>query len=96
MTVLDELTPHYAEILDMMPDEFDSHHFILTLAHNYQPEYVRALCECQHVKDRAPFREVHKQISQSLRDYAEYVRGDYPSEDIFRIKQLNALWRKRK
>lgn len=94
MTVLDELLPHYAEILDMMPDEFDSHHFILTLAHHYQPEYVQALYACQNVRDRAPFREVHKQISQSLRDYAEY-NGVRNSDDIFRVNQSNACWRKR-
>ena len=94
MTVLGELTPHYAEILALMPDEFDSHLFILTLAHKYQPEYVRALFACQNVNDRAPFREVHKQISQSLRDYADYAGEGY-SDDIFRVRQSNARWRKR-
>jgi hypothetical protein len=94
MTVLDELTPHYQEILDLMPDEFDSHQFILKLAQKYQPEYVRALYACQHVKDRAPFREVHKQISQSLNDYAERI-GDRTSPDIFRSDQGNAFWRKK-
>jgi hypothetical protein len=95
MTVLGELKAHYPEILNLMPDEFDSHQFILMLAHKHQPEYVRALYACQDVKDRAPFREVHKQISQSLRDYVEYVREDY-SDDIFRVRQANAVWRKRK
>ena len=95
MNVLNELKPFYSEILNMMPDEFDSHQFILVLAHKHQPEYVGALYACQDVKDRAPFREVHKQISQSLRDYVEYVREDY-SDDIFRVRQSNAVWRKRK
>lgn len=95
MTVLGELKAHYPEILNMMPDEFDSHQFILMLAHKHQPEYVRALYACQDVKDRAPFREVHKQISQSLRDYADYDGEGY-SDDIFRVRQSNARWRKRK
>lgn len=94
MTVLDELTPHYAEILELMDDVFDSHCFILTLAHHYQPEYVRALYACQNVRDRAPFREVHKQISQSLHDYADPA-GSEVSDDIFRVAQANARWRKR-
>jgi hypothetical protein len=62
MTVLGELKAHYPEILNMMPDEFDSHHFILMLAHKHQPEYVHE---------------------------------DY-SDDIFRVRQSNAVWRKRK
>lgn len=95
MTVLDELTPHYQEILDLMPNEFDSHQFILKLAQKHQPEYVRALYACQNVKDRAPFREVHKQISQSLNDYAVRI-GERTSPDIFRSDQSNALWRKKK
>src|SRR5690349_20085935 len=79
----------------MMPDPFDSHQFILKLAQKYQPEYVWALYACQNVKDKAPFRELHKQISQSLREYAEYD-GERKSHDIFRIMQSNAAWRKRK
>lgn len=95
MTVLDELKLHYPEILDLMDNEFDSHEFILKLAHKRQPEYVRALHACQNVKDRAPFREVHKQISQSLHDYATYI-GDKNSKDIWGSMQSNAVWRKHK
>lgn len=94
MTVLDELTPYYDEILDLMPNEFDSHRFILKLAHKHQREYVNALYACRDVRDRAPFREVHKQISQSLNDYADKIREQY-SPDIFGEDQSNAVWRKR-
>ncbi len=94
MTVLDELTPHYQVILDLMPDEFDSHQFVLKLAEKRQPEHVSALYACRDVQDRAPFREVHRQISQSLHEYADYI-DDHRSADIFGNRSKNALWRKR-
>jgi hypothetical protein len=50
MNVLNELKPFYSEILNMMPDEFDSHQFILMLAHKHQSEYVGALYACQDVR----------------------------------------------
>ncbi len=95
MTVLDELTPHYAEILADLPDEFDSHRFILALARAYQPEFVRALHRYVDVQDRAVFRTLDGLIGKSLHDYADYL-GDHDSPNIFGIKSKNARWRKRR
>lgn len=93
MNALDNLIPHYQEILEMMPDEFDSHQFILKLAHKHQVDYVEALYMCRDVKDGAPFRELHGQISKSLHDYATH-NGEISSPDIFGTKNDNALWLK--
>jgi len=95
MSVLDELKPFYAEILDMMPDEFDSHQFILKLAQKHQPEYVTALYAYRNAKDKAPFREVHRQISDSSHEYADAIKPR-TSPDIFRVNQANSAWRKRR
>ncbi len=94
MEHLDALKQHYLEILDIMPEEFDSHQFILALAQAYQPEYVRALFTYISVSDRGVFRTLHGQISQSLHEYADYIR-DVRSPDIFGNQQSNALWHKR-
>ena len=94
MNVLDELTPHYQSILQLMPHEFDSHQFIIALAHANQPEYVRALSQYTDVADRGVFRTLHSQISKSLHDYVDYI-DDISSPDIFGTSRANALWRKR-
>jgi hypothetical protein len=94
MTPLDELKEYFDEILDLMPDKFDSHEFILKLAEKHQPEYVQALYDNRNVSTGAIFRELHKQISQSLYDYAD-SDGDQRSKDIFGNRNKNAGWKKK-
>jgi hypothetical protein len=94
MTPLAELKEYYDEILDLMPDKFDSHQFILKLAEKHQPEYVRALYTSVDVADGRVFGNLHGKIGKSLHQYATYVK-DQNSSNIFGNSSSNALWQKK-
>jgi hypothetical protein len=90
MANLDELKQYYNGILDLMPDEFDSHEFILKLAQNHQPQYVRTLYASVSVADEKVFGNLHGQIGKSLHKYATYVK-DHDSPNIFGDSTSNAV-----
>jgi hypothetical protein len=53
------LYARYPEVITQMPDLFDSHMFILELAHQNQAEYVKALyayIDSAHVENPTPFQ----------------------------------------
>lgn len=93
------LLNHYPTIIAQMQTSFTSHEFILCLAQQYQPLYVEALFSYRNTTYRgtpAPFMNVHRELSQGLRNYPhliEYV-GDVPSKDIFGQPNHCAAWRK--
>jgi hypothetical protein len=84
----------FPQIIQQMPDEFDSHEFILELAHQYQRLYVSALV--QYVDNDRPFQTVHGEIARRLLKYPMLVTkiGERNSEDIFRQVNSAAVWRK--
>ena len=98
MNPYDELEQHYPEIIAEMPERFNSHEFILKLAHRYQVLYVKALA--QYVDpDSQPFKVVHGRLARILSDnFSHSVRyiGKEPSDDIFGNPGEAALWRKMK
>jgi hypothetical protein len=96
-----ELWDKYPEIIAIMPDNFTSHRFILTLAQKYQKLYIEALYayrDVTHQGAQAPFRIVHGILSRRLHDFDRLVapKGTaYRSKDIFGHRQQCARWRKR-
>lgn len=94
MSVYDQLEAHYPEIIALMPDQFDSHDFILKLAHRYQALYVQALAQYQN----EPFRAVHAELSRRIHNFKDHLvnhLGPTQSENIFRELSEAAAWEKR-
>ena len=90
----DNLETRYPRIIDMMPNEFDSHEFILKLAHEHQRLYVQALID--YADNEQPFKIVHGIIAKRLHNFPELVTkiGEGSSEDIFRQVKSAAVWQK--
>lgn len=82
----------YPSVVEVMDSKFDSHDFILKLAHMYQRLYVQALIE--YADSDRPFQIVHGQIAQRLRKHADLVTydGETDSKDIFKQKNSAAVW----
>ena len=92
---LDNLETVFAQVVDVLEkDEFDSHEFILRLAHEHQRLYVEALAAYAYT-DR-PFQVVHGEIAKRLLKYPNLVvkTGETVSEDIFGQENQCAWWRK--
>ena len=84
----------YEQVIDLMPNKFDSHEFILKLAQEHQQLYVQALAE--HVDNERPFQAVHSQIAMRLLKYPNLVArvGEHISKDIFLQENTATLWQK--
>ena len=92
LEVLEEL---FESVVNSMPnDEFDSHQFILRLAHQHQQRYVQALAAFADAQ--YPFMVVHGEIAKRLKKRADLVTkiGEHDSEDIFRQKNSASKWLK--
>ena len=90
----EQLEAKYEEIVNWMPDEFDSHEFILKLAQEHQRLYVQALYT--YKDNNQPFQSVHKEIAKRLKkriDLVKYLRSE-PSDNIFGLKSKAAVWHK--
>lgn len=94
------LESKFSEIVNQMPDPFDSHEFLLALAQKYQTEYVSALYAYKDYSNKGnltPFQGVHKAIIQKLaihKDLVALIRDDKPSKDIFGKSNQCAEWNK--
>lgn len=84
----------YEQVIDRMPNRFDSHEFIIKLAQEHQRLYVRALVE--HVDNEKPFQIVHSQIAMRLLKYPNLIArvGEHISRDIFLQENIATLWQK--
>ena len=96
---LAELHEKYSDIIAQMPDTFDSHQFILKLAHENQELYVKALYHYRNHTHRgkpAPFSALHLALSQHLSSLSHLVKraGNTRTNDIFGHSQENAQWTK--
>ena len=96
MPAIEELEEKFPEIVRSMPDEFDSHEFILKLAQGYQQLYVQALSE--YADNNQPFQSVHSEIAKRLKKRDDLVHhiGDRPSKNIFGLVNDAAVWQKDK
>jgi hypothetical protein len=91
---LKDLEEVYPKVVRLMPDEFDSHDFILVLARKYQKLYVRALFTSKD--ENLPFNRTHRAIGKRLKRHKDLVEqvGEQSSTNIFGLESKVALWRK--
>ena len=90
------LENEYQQVVDVMPDPFTSHEFILELARRHQRLYIDSLYTYRNTLNPAdsPFQVVHGQLAERLRGFADYV-DHVSSTDIFGKSNTCARWRKR-
>lgn len=88
------LEQYYPALIAEMPNEFDSHQFILHLARRHQGLYAQALAAFAGAD--YPFQIVHGYIAHRLLNHSELVTkvGERPSRDIFGDLNSAVLWRK--
>jgi hypothetical protein len=88
------LFKQYDETIKEMPDEFNSHEFILELARRNQRLYIEALND--YAQDPAPFQIVHGILAKHLQALPKLVThtGNINSNDIFTNENRCASWRK--
>jgi hypothetical protein len=92
-SALQALEAAFPEVVAHMPEFFDSHDFVLKLAHAQQQLYVAALAA---VDSEHPFQIVHREISRRLLTHPELVSriGERSSRDIFGQKSSATVWNK--
>lgn len=90
-----KLTEQYPDIIEMMSEQFDSHEFILKLAHDNQQEYIEALYEYR--ENPAPFRTLHAILSRALHSHRDRVEdlGTAKTNNIWMESNDCHLWRKK-
>jgi hypothetical protein len=84
----------FPRIVNLMPNDFDSHDFILKLAQKYQKLYVQLLFV--YKDNNQPFQSVHKEIGRRLKkrdDLVEHL-GNHSSQNIFGQENNCAVWHK--
>lgn len=89
-----ELEDIFPKVIQLMPETFDSHDFILKLAQICQKQYISVLYECRNYK--RPFHRVHMGIGKRLKkrtDLVEHIDNKF-SKDIFGGENSVAVWRK--
>jgi len=95
MNPIEELEHYYPEIIDAMPKRFNSHEFILKLAHRYQGLYIRFLA--QYADSKSPFMSAHGQLAKLIGKFDNKVKPlDYESsKDIFGNSSDAMVWSKK-
>ena len=93
-TEFESLEDVYPQVIEHMPDKFDSHDFILKLAQEHQRLYVQTLVE--YAKSERPFQIAHGQIANRLLKFPNLVTktGEHNSKDIFLQDNSASLWQK--
>jgi hypothetical protein len=91
-SAFEALKAAFPEIVATMGEYFDSHDFILKLAHAHQRLYVAALAA--YVDHEHPFQIVHGEIARRLLNHPELVTriGERTSRDIFGQKSSATVW----
>jgi hypothetical protein len=89
-----KLYAQYPKVIDKMDNSFTSHQFILKLAQQNQPEYIKALSAYEHSKD--PFRLVHLILAKGLRKHKDLLQTAKiaPNNDIFDKDGQCSTWAK--
>lgn len=91
-STLQALEAAFPEVVAQMGEYFDSHDFILRLAHGRQRLYVAALAA--YGDHEHPFQIVHGEIARRLSTHTELVTrvGERISRDIFGQKSSATVW----
>ncbi|HUV90326.1 MAG TPA: hypothetical protein VMY80_11785 [Anaerolineae bacterium] len=90
---LDALENVFREVVNAMEkDEFDSHEFILRLAHDHQRLYINALAV--YADTDRPSQVVHGEVARRLLNYGDLVvkTGETFSNDIFGQSNSCTTW----
>lgn len=84
----------FSRVVRTMPDEFDTHQFILKLARRYQKLYIQALYVYRD--NDSSFTMTHRAIGKRLKKHETLVKqvGTRKSQNIFGLENRVALWRK--
>ena len=95
MNPTEEIEQYYPEMIDAMPKRFNSHEFILKLAHRYQGPYIRFLA--QYAESKSPFMSAHGQLAKMIGKFEDKVRPlNYEaSTDIFGNSNEAMVWSKK-
>lgn len=94
-----EIIAHYPDVILAMPQDFNSHEFIIKFAQQHQRLYVEALYSYRNSLHRnrpAPFLIVHGELSRLLGEFPNLIvpDGRADSHDIFGQPNICAAWRK--
>ena len=89
---IEELYAQYQSVIRSFSSDFNSHEFILRLAHRNQRTYVRALNESAY--SDTPFRELHGKLAGYLINYPDliYPGEKEPSRNIFGQRSTARIW----
>ena len=95
MNPFDELEKSYPDVIAQMPKRFNTHEFILVLAHQNQSLYIKALAQC--VDNQYPFQTAHGMLAKILAKFDDliYYIGDEPSTNIFGQSSDASVWGKK-
>lgn len=96
MDPFEALEQFFPDIIDRMSNRFNSHKFILELAHQHQRLYVQALY--QYADHDSPFKTVHSQLAKALKNRFDHLvsyEGEERSTDIFGHRSDIGVWEKK-
>ncbi len=84
----------FESIIDVMPEEFDSHDFIFEMMRHYPRQYTNALYECRRSKD--PIHTLHAMIGRKLLSFQGRIRkiNRKTSRNPRGLPSSNQYWRK--
>jgi hypothetical protein len=84
----------FEQVLDHMPDSFDSHDFIFEMMRRFPREYTLSLYEYRRSKD--PIQTLHQMIGRKLVGFSDRIRTDQKksSQNVRGLPSENLHWAK--
>ena len=84
----------FEQVLDHMPDSFDSHDFIFEMMRRFPREYTSSLYECRRSKD--PIQTLHAKIGRKLLEFSDVIRkvDRKSSRNVRGLPSGNQHWEK--
>ena len=84
----------FEQVLDHMPDSFDSHDFIFEMMRRFPREYTLSLYEYRRSKD--PIQTLHQMIGRKLVGFSDRIRTDQKksSQNVRGLPSENLRWAK--
>lgn len=84
----------FEQVLDHMPDSFDSHDFIFEMMRRFPREYTLSLYEYRRSKD--PIQTLHQMIGRKLVGFSDRIRTDQrkSSQNVRGLPSENLHWAK--
>lgn len=93
MPLSTELLDAMRATLAMMPQQFDTHAFILRLAGDHQRVYIESLDATPSTR---PFQQLHAEIGRAIKsqfgDAIEQIAAEHISNDIFGNSASCSMW----